>query len=72
MTQEWIALAEQMDTNGNGQIGYSEFLVAAANKRELLTQENVDSVFRAFDVDGNGSISKQDLQEVFNASSIGK
>ena len=51
-----------MDTNGNGQISYSEFLVAAANKRDLLTQENVDSVFRAFDVDGNGSISKQDLQ----------
>ena len=62
MTHKWIELAEQMDTNGNGQISYSEFLVAAANKRDLLTQENVDSVFRAFDVDGNGSISKQDLQ----------
>ena len=51
-----------MDVNGNDQISYSEFLVAAANKRELLSQENVDTVFRTFDIDGSGSISLEDLQ----------
>lgn len=70
--QSWLDLAQKMDVNGNDQISYSEFLVAAADKRELLSQENVDTVFRTFDIDGSGSISLEDLQQVFNASRIGK
>ena len=51
-----------MDINGSGKIAYSEFLIAAADKRELLSQENIDSVFKAFDIDGSGSISLQNLK----------
>ena len=72
MTKDWTELIEEMDINGDSRISYSEFLLAAANKRELLSPENIDTVFRAFDIKNTGSISLQDLQQVFNASSIGK
>ena len=37
MTQSWAELVEKMDIDGNGEISYNEFLLAAANKKELLT-----------------------------------
>ena len=38
MTQSWADLVEKMDIDGNGEISYNEFLLAAANKKELLSQ----------------------------------
>ena len=72
MTQSWAELVKKMDVDGNGEISYNEFLLSAANKKELLSQENIDTVFKAFDIQGTGKISMQDLQQVFNASIIGK
>ena len=50
MTKDWTELIGEMDINWDSRISYSEFLLAAANKRELLSPENIDTVFRAFDI----------------------
>ena len=40
-----------LDKNCNGVIDYSEFLVAAANKEQLLSTENLQLAFNMFDSD---------------------
>jgi len=38
------------DVDNNGTIDYSEFLLAAANKRELISKANVKQAFDLFDI----------------------
>ena len=57
-----------LDKNCNGVIDYSEFLVAAADKETLLNNNNLMLAFNVMDADGNGSISRQELKNVFETS----
>jgi calcium-dependent protein kinase len=57
-----------LDKNCNGVIDYSEFLVAAADKELLLNMRNLKLAFNLMDADGNGSISRQELRNVFETS----
>lgn len=43
-------LLANADTDNNGTIDYSEFLLAAANKKELLSTANVKRAFDLFDI----------------------
>ena len=54
-----------MDRDGNGFIEYSEFVEAAVNKSLLVTRENCVKCFKTIDKDGNGMITKQELQDAF-------
>ena len=65
-SQDWIDLVEQLDTNGDGKIDYSEFITAAVNRARLLNSQNLEIAFKMFDVDGNGKISKDELRSVFH------
>lgn len=42
-------LMESADADNNGMIDYSEFLVAMANKKSILSKENVKRAFDLFD-----------------------
>ena len=57
-----------LDKNCNGVIDYSEFLVAAADKELLLNLSNLKLAFGLMDADGNGSISRQELRNVFETT----
>ena len=53
-----------VDTDGSGEIDYSEWIVATTDKRKLLTDEKLQVAFRVFDRDNGGSISALEVREV--------
>lgn len=42
------------DIDGNGEIDYSEWLMATLNKKQLVTNEKLRNAFVFFDKDGDG------------------
>jgi calcium-dependent protein kinase len=44
----------------------AEFLLATVNHKKLLSNERLSQVFKMFDKDGNGSISRQEIKEFFS------
>jgi len=48
----------------NIKINYTDFLVAAANKKKLLTLENIKKAFATFDVNKKGYITPEELKTV--------
>ena len=58
------------DTNGNGTIDYSEFITAAFKKDLLLTNKNLEQVFKMIDHDGDGKISKDELKQTFGGGHV--
>ena len=56
----------RIDTDKSGFIEYSEFLVAAMDKKKLLSPEHLEAVFQAFDSDKNGKISAVELKHVLD------
>jgi calcium-dependent protein kinase len=63
-SQEFTDIINRVDTDGNGYIDYTEFLVAAINRERLLSKEMLESAFSAFDKDGSGAISSAELKEM--------
>ena len=54
---------EQVDTDMNGCIDYTEFLKASARKQKVLNKETMLKTFEHLDKDGNGTIEIDELQE---------
>ncbi len=52
------------DLNGDGTLDYEEFLAAMLNAAKLEREENLVAAFEKFDLDGNGSVSRSELQQV--------
>jgi calcium-dependent protein kinase len=48
---------------GNGELEYSEWVIATADKRKLLTEERLNVAFKMFDKDGGGSISSDEIKQ---------
>jgi calcium-dependent protein kinase len=54
-------MMEICDANGSGFINYSEFLTATMDRGKLLRQDNLDAAFNAFDKDGSGTITSDEI-----------
>lgn len=52
------------DTDGSGEIDYSEWIVATIDKRKLLSHERLETAFNLFDKDSSGTISADEVKEV--------
>ncbi len=57
---------EQIDVDGSGEIDYSEWVLAAANKEKLLTEKRLQQAFNMFDVDKSGYISADELHDILD------
>jgi calcium-dependent protein kinase len=55
---------KSVDIDNSGFIDYSEFVVAAMNEKNLLTNEKLQAAFRMFDKDGSGYISSEEIKEI--------
>ena len=58
-------IIEEVDTDGNGQIDFEEFVnLMGLRMNEFHTVEELNQAFKIFDSDGDNSISKQDLMNL--------
>ena len=62
--EDVIKMFNSVDTDGSGFIEYSEFVVAAMNEKNVLTNEKLQAAFKMFDKDGSGLISPSEIKEV--------
>jgi calcium-dependent protein kinase len=60
--EEVDRIMSQADTDNSGFIDYTEWLVATMNKATLLSKENLEATFNAFDKDGSGNITTDELK----------
>jgi calcium-dependent protein kinase len=66
--EEIHLIMTRVDTDKSGFIDYSEFLAAAMDRKKLLSEEKLEAAFKAFDKDGNGKITAQELKNVLEAN----
>ncbi|CAD8178920.1 unnamed protein product [Paramecium octaurelia] len=59
-------LFPQLDANGSGIVDFSEFITATINKEKSLSRQRIEQSFKLFDLDQNGLITKQELNELFD------
>ena len=60
--EEIDRMFDAVDTDQSGYIDYTEFVVASANEKALLTNERLHAAFKMFDKDGGGSISTEEIR----------
>jgi len=63
-------MLKHADVNQDGRLDYTEFVTAAFDKHKLLNKKNLDRVFKMIDADGDGRISRQELQSVFGTAQL--
>ena len=58
-------MIDDVDENGDGTIDFDEFKVLMQMQMTETDQtENLTSAFKVFDVDGSGSITKEELHKI--------
>jgi len=55
------SILADIDSNGSGEIDYTEFLVACVNKEKLLSKKNVSLAFKQLDIDKDGYITVEEF-----------
>ena len=60
--EEVNAIFNEVDLDGNGEIEFSEWIVASIDKNSLITQEKLEMAFKLFDKDGGGTIDAAEIK----------
>ena len=55
-----------MDLNNDGKIEYSEFIVAALDEKNLMSEKRLKAAFDMFDKDQSGNISVDEIKKVLS------
>lgn len=63
---DWDEILVSIDSNGDGQVDFAEFVSAAYNRQKLISKKNLDIAFKIFDRDGDGQITKEEMKAVFS------
>ncbi|CAG9333526.1 unnamed protein product [Blepharisma stoltei] len=63
-------IMKEVNTDKNGCIGYTDFLKAATDMKKLATATNLQNTFDAFDKDGSGKISADELKWALQGENI--
>lgn len=56
----------RVDCDGTGEIEYSEFVIASMSETDLLSTNRLRKAFQLFDKDKGGSITTDELREIFS------
>ena len=60
----------ELDTDGSGKVDYTEFIAATIDRRLYIEEDICWAAFRVFDLDGNGRITKRELQTVLSNNAV--
>lgn len=58
-------ILNEIDNNKNATLDYTEFVVAATNRKEILSNDKIRSCFQIIDTDRSGKISVDELKKLF-------
>lgn len=61
------AIFDEVDLDGNGEIEFSEWIVASIDKRSLVTEEKLRLAFLLFDKDRNNTIQIEEVRETLTS-----
>lgn len=67
--KELAKIIKKIDQDKSGFIEYEEFVRAAINKKELLSEQNLLNAFKLFDKDGSGGITPNELKALLGITS---
>merc|ERR1719453_2636587 len=59
--EDLMKIMAEVDSDGSGEIDYSEFLAATLDRRHFMCEDVCWAAFRTFDLDGNGQITKEEI-----------
>lgn len=62
--QDFTKLVKNIEYIGKGKLNYSQFLVAAMDRKKEMNEEHLWVLFKYFDLDDNGEISREELRYV--------
>ena len=54
-------IINEVDYQGNKMINYTEFLSATVAVKDILSEEKLKAIFKQFDVDASGKITKDNI-----------
>eukprot|EP00349_Pseudokeronopsis_sp_Brazil_P006537 CAMPEP_0202966692 /NCGR_PEP_ID=MMETSP1396-20130829/11239_1 /ASSEMBLY_ACC=CAM_ASM_000872 /TAXON_ID= /ORGANISM="Pseudokeronopsis sp., Strain Brazil" /LENGTH=58 /DNA_ID=CAMNT_0049690885 /DNA_START=1730 /DNA_END=1906 /DNA_ORIENTATION=- len=57
-----------MDIDGNGKVDIQEFIAAVIDHKQLHQESFLSKAFNLFDIDGDGQITKKELQRVLGGA----
>jgi len=60
-------LLRELDSDGSGNIDYTEFLAAALDRTHYTHEEACWQAFRLFDLDGDGKLTREELLKVLHS-----
>lgn len=66
--EELDELFDSVDTDKSGFIDYTEFIAATMSSKKNLSEEKLTAAFKLFDQDNSGTITADELKNVFAAS----
>ena len=69
--EEFSTLVKNISYIGKGKLKYSQFLVAAMDRKKEINEEQLWMLFKLFDLDDNGKISVEELKYVLEKSGFG-
>ena len=68
--EECDRIFELVDVDQSGKIDFTEFMTASANKSDLLKEDKLKIAFKAFDIDGNGSITIDEIKRTIGVGQM--
>ena len=63
--EEIKKIIKEVDYQGNGKINYSEFMAATINVSSVLNESKMWALFKQFDTDDTGFITKENMKDAF-------
>lgn len=64
---DWENIISTCDINGDNKIDFQEFLAACIDKKVLASAKEIQMAFKMLDVNGDGFISLDDFEDLFNS-----